>query len=227
MAVLIPNAICILLHIFCALPEGPDYHGGYMHGGMVIDFVGQQPSKSRLYYILADLAIMLVQSLMLTVHAERERLRIGLKTFRPATPDQAREIMSVPTIEDLDAEERGVSRYMMDSTTASETNENEIEMQPLRRASDVDGNEASPDSASISRESTSDETSRTNLSDVLSSGNAVLGEFHILHTIRNAGTDLERTAAHSLRSISYGATLAALEARRRGANVTVRTVPND
>lgn len=228
MGVLIPNVICILLHLFCALSTGPDYHREYMHGGVIIDFVGQKPPKSRLYYILADLAIVLVQSLMLTIHAERERLRIMLKTFRPASPDQAREIMSMPTIQDLDAEERGVSRDMA-ASTMDETNEHDIEMQPLRRASDADDtNDASPDSGPASRESpTPDESSRSPLSDSMSSGNAILGEYHILHTVRAAAMDLERTAADSLRTISYGATMAALEARRRGANVTVRTVQND
>lgn len=226
MLVVIPNIICMLLHLFCSLPVGPDYHRGYMHGGLVIDFIGQKPPTSRLYYLLADVAILAIQCLMLTVHTERERLRVMLKTFRPLVSDLAQQVMTIPSIEDLDAEERGVSREMSGLATTDETND--VEMQPLRRASDADdGNEPNGESESLSRESSMEESSRSHLSDVLSSGNAILGEYHVIHSIRSAAMDLERTAASSLRSLSYGATLAALEARRRGGNVTSRPVQTD
>ncbi|KAH8736956.1 hypothetical protein BGZ61DRAFT_525168 [Ilyonectria robusta] len=226
MLVVIPNIICMLLHLFCSLSVGPDYHRGYMHGGLVIDFIGQKPPTSRLYYLLADVAILAIQCLMLTVHTERERLRVMLKTFRPLVSDLAQQVMTIPSIEDLDAEERGVSRDMSGFATTDETND--VEMQPLRRASDADdGNEQNGESESLSRESSMEESSRSHLSDVLSSGNAILGEYHVIHSIRSAAMDLERTAASSLRSLSYGATLAALEARRRGGNVTSRPVQTD
>ncbi|KAH7163305.1 hypothetical protein B0J13DRAFT_634551 [Dactylonectria estremocensis] len=226
MLVVIPNVLCMLLHLFCSLPVGPDYHRGYMHGGLVIDFVGQKPSTSRLYYILVDVAILLVQCLMLTVHTERERLRVMLKTFRPLASNLAQQAMSIPSIEDLDAEERGVSREMSGVISMDETND--IELQPLRRASDAgDGNDQNGESESLSREDSMEESSRSHLSDLLSSGNAILGEYHVIHSIRSAAMDLERTAAHSLRSLSYGATMAALQARRRGGTVTSRTVQTD
>ncbi|KAI5466790.1 hypothetical protein BGZ63DRAFT_418544 [Mariannaea sp. PMI_226] len=226
--ILFPNLLCMLLHLFCSLPVGPDYHRGYMQGGMIIDFVGQKPPASRLYYILADFAILAVQSLMLTIHSERERLRLMLRTFRPLVSEAAREITAIPSIEDLDAEERGVSNDMSASITMAEDEANDIELQPLRRTSDADeGNEQNADSESVSRDSLTEESSRSHLSDLLSSGNAILGEYHVLHSIRTAAMDLERTAANSLRSISYGATLAAIEARRRGPNVTNRAVQND
>ncbi|KPM45520.1 hypothetical protein AK830_g1062 [Neonectria ditissima] len=227
MLVVVPNIICMLLHLFCSLPVGPDYHRGYMHGGLVIDFVGQKPPTSRLYYILADVAILAIQCLMLTVHTERERLRLMLKTFRPMGSDLAtQQAMTVPSIEDLDAEERGISRETSSSVTTDETND--VEMQPLRRASDADEASEQPgESESLSRELSTEESSRSPLSDLLSSGNAILGEYHVIHSIRSAAMDLERTAAHSLRTLSYGATMAALEARRRGANVTSRPVQTD
>lgn len=222
--VLIPNIICILLHIFVSLPVGPDYHRGYMHGGLVIDFIGQKPPTSRIYYVLVDVMILAVQCLMLTVHTERERLRVTLKTFRPMVPDVAQEM--VPTIEDLDAEERGVSRDMPGSLPADE--EDGIELQPLRRTSTTEeANSTSGESEPSAREPLIDEPTRSHLSDVLSSGNAIIGEYHVLHSLHNAALNIERTAAYSLRTISYGATMASIEARRRGLNVPARTVQND
>lgn len=221
--VLIPNIICILLHIFVSLPVGPDFHRGYMHGGLVIDFIGQKPPTSRVYYVLADVMILAVQCFMLTVHTERERLRVILKTFRPMVPDVAQEL--APTIEDLDAEERGVSRDMSGSLPVDE--EEGIELQPLHRVStNEEGNSTSGESEPSARERSVDEPSRSHLSDVLSSGNAIIGEYHVLHSLRNAALNIERTAAYSLRTISYGATMASIEARRRALQVPARTVQN-
>jgi hypothetical protein len=196
-----------------------------MHGGLVIDFIGQKPPTSRVYYVLADVMILAVQCLMLTVHTERERLRVILKTFRPMVPDVAQEM--APTIEDLDAEERGVSRDMAGSLPVDE--EDGIELQPLNRVStNEEGNSTSGESEPSAREQSVDEPTRSHLSDVLSSGNAIIGEYHVLHSLHNAALNIERTAAYSLRTISYGATMASIEARRRAAlNVPVRAAQNE
>ncbi|SPJ78050.1 uncharacterized protein FTOL_06439 [Fusarium torulosum] len=221
--VIIPNIICILLHVFVALPVGPDFHRGYMHGGLVVDFIGQNPPTSRFYYVLVDFMILAVQCLMLTVHTERERLRVILKTFRPMVPDVAQE--TAPTIEDLDAEERGVSRDMPGSLPADE--EEGIELQPLRPVSTPEeANSTSGESEPPSRDPL-DEPTRSHLSDVLSSGNGIIGEYHVIHSLHNAAMNIERTAAYSLRTISYRATMASIEARRRGLNVPAPAVQND
>ncbi|KAF9765547.1 hypothetical protein IL306_002162 [Fusarium sp. DS 682] len=184
----------------------------------------QKPPTSRVYYVLADVMILAVQCLMLTVHTERERLRVVLKTFRPMVPDLAQEMG--PTIEDLDAEERGVSRDMPGSSVADE--EDGIELQPLRRVSTTEEtNSTSGESEPSTRDTLVDEPTRSHLSDVLSSGNAIIGEYHVLHSLHNAALNIERTAAYSLRTISYGATMASIEARRRGLNVPARAVQND
>ncbi|KAF5023596.1 hypothetical protein F66182_4354 [Fusarium sp. NRRL 66182] len=222
--VLVPNIICMLLHVFASLPIGPDYHRGYMHGGLVIDFIGQKPPTSRVYYFFADVMILAIQCLMLTVHTERERLRLTLKTFRPMVPDVAQEM--TPTIEDLDAEERGVSRDMPGTQSTNETDD--IELQPLRRVGTAGETSSTPgESEPTNRDSLADEPTRSHLSDVLSSGNAIIGEYHVLHSLRNAAINSERTAAYSLRTISYGATMASIEARRRGIHVPARTAQND
>lgn len=210
--VVLPNIICMLLHLFASLPVGPDYHRGYQHGGVLIDFVGQKPAASRLYYLLVDVVILAVQCLMLTIHTEREKLRIQLKTFRPVVPELFQQMAAAPTIQDLDAEERGVSRDMPD-TTADETNS--IEMRTLERSGDdLGSNERSQEREPLQGENSNDDTPRTHLSDIMNSGNAVLGEYHVLHGMRRAALDLEATAAHSLQTMSYGATLAMLRSRQ-------------
>ena len=210
--VIVPNFICVLLHLFTALPRGPDFHRGYQHGGLIIDFVGQRPSTSRVYYLLADFAILVIQCLMLTVHTQREQLRVLLKTFKPLVPEIAQEMEAVRSAQDLDAEERGVAAAAGDDGEGVELREMNGEAESLLQ--DLDGS--------------SNNASRPLLTDVMISGNAVLGEYFIVQSVLAAASDFERTAAHSLRTISYGATLAAsLQARRRAAVVRAASIANN
>ncbi|UNI20986.1 hypothetical protein JDV02_007021 [Purpureocillium takamizusanense] len=223
--IIIPNLICMLLHLFGRLPHGPGFHRGYQHGGLIIDFVGQRPPTYRLYYVLADIVILAVQCLMLTVHTQREKMRVALKTFRPLVPDIAQELATARSAEDLDAEERGVLRHApgMDVDEAEE--DGGVELQTLN----TDGAQEGEDSArmeasgSLLRPVTTEAGSRSQLSDIMNSGNAVLGEYHIVRSLASAAIDLERSAANSLQTIGYGATMAALRARRQGAAAQTAT----
>ena len=209
--VIIPNFICILVHLLAAVPKGPDYHRGYQHGGVLVDFIGQRPPAYRIYYILVDIMILAVQGLMLAVHSQRERLRVTLKTFPAASTDAAQQLVAEQTPESLDAEERGVRR----NQEADETYD--IEMQPLRNNNEDEDGEDNEDAATdASRQRKQGNAASPNyLSDVMASGNAILGDYNILRTIRTAAWSLERSAATSFQSIGYGATIAALQARQR------------
>lgn len=219
--VVIPNITCMMLHLFGSLPTGPDFHRGYQHGGLVIDFIGQRPPTFRLYYLLADVVILAVQCLMLTVHTQREKLRVTLKTFRPLVPELVQEMATARSTEDLDAEERGVlgdaPDTMLDGTEG-------VELGSMAASQEAgQGSGQAGESESLLRETSNDDTPRTHLSDIMASGNAVLSEYHIVQSIMSAAIDLERTAAHSLQTIGYGATMAALQARRRGAAAQARS----
>ncbi|UKZ79503.1 hypothetical protein TrVFT333_007258 [Trichoderma virens FT-333] len=201
---------------FGSLPTGPDYHRGYQHGGMVIDFIGQMPAAYRLYYLMADLLILFLQCLMLTVHNHRESLRVALKTFRPLLSEVLLEPIAGRTAEDLDAEERGVSRHVP-GMMINETDE--IELQQLDRQGDGEGSEERNEQPGAAGGDGSDEPPRTHLSDIMSSGNAVLNEYHIIHTIKNAAVNTGGSTALSLQSIGYRATMASVQGRRRGATL--------
>jgi len=212
--VIVPNIICILLHIFGSMPHGHDYHRGYLHGGVFIDFVGQMPSTSRIYYVLVDIMLLILQSLMMTIHNEREKLRVTLKTFKPLHPSVAQDVAMARTIESLDAEERGLPRE--ESSGLSVENSNDVELQSLNGdGNQVDGADRGEDPDNEARDSMGDGSSQNHLADTLTSGNGIIGEYHVLHSMRTAGTQLEDAAAGTLRRIGYEATAVALEARRR------------
>ncbi|KAG6198252.1 hypothetical protein E4U10_007147 [Claviceps purpurea] len=224
--VVVPNLICMLLHLFTSLPRGPDFHRGYQHGGLIIDFVGQQPATYRIYYLIADLAILVLQCLMLTVHTQREQLRVLLKTFRPILPELSGDMQATAiaarSLQDLDAEERGVLLHGQDVTTpaANLTTMEEgggVEMRHAGGSLEAVEGDQNGEAGSLLQRSTSEECPRAPLSDIINSGNAVLGNYCIIQSVMSAAGDFERTAAHSLRTISYEATLATLQARRRAA----------
>lgn len=219
--ILVPNAWCILVHLFASLPVGPEYHRGYQQGGLIIDFIGQKPPTSRLYYILADLVLLVLQCLMLAIHTEREKLRLALKTFRPAAGGPAGALEIGRTLEELDAEEQGIRSGP--SVIEGEDEQGDIEMRPVRSST---GDTATSQTAPGSPGS-GDEPSKSHLNDLYNSGNAIIGEYHVLNAMRVAASDVERSAATSLQSISYRATLAALEAQRRGVTVPGQTTQTE
>ncbi|GAO16134.1 hypothetical protein UVI_02040290 [Ustilaginoidea virens] len=223
--VLIPNLLCMIFHLFASLPHGPEFHRGYQHGGLIIDFVGQRPATSRLYYLAADITILAVQCLMLAIHTQREQLRVALKTFRPILPEFAEEMQAaLLPVQDLDAEERGVSLHDPDiafsglNDAATDENGN-VEMQLLDGSREQGGGQGQHGEAAASlQRGTGQGCPRAQLSDVMNSGNAVLGNYFVVQSVLSAA---------SLRTLSYGAALATLQARRRAVVAQTATIrPN-
>ena len=209
-AIFVPNILCMFFHLVFSLPQAGEETRGYLHGGVIIDFVGQKAPTSRLGLLVLDVVILAVQSLMLAVHQEREALR---KLVNPGrrTAGATATAAAAPavTMQDHDAEERGVLRD--DPRTAGETDE--IELRPLSGDDIREGGDTSDTTrllpGSALRQDNAD------LLGLLRSGNAVLADFHIVHTVRTVGNDYERAAAHLTQTIGYTATLAARAAERR------------
>jgi len=202
-----PAIICVLCHIFFALPEASEAARGYLHGGVFMDFIGQEPPRSRLSLLFYDAVILALQCLMLAVHQDRERLKKAVSpSLRALVPGTDAELGLESSNQDHDAEERGVLR---DQTFAVD-NEG-IELQPLS------GENSAADEEERARTTGpyASVTTSADMLDIMRSGNAVLSNFHIPHAIRSVGSGVQNTAAYSLRSFGYNATLAALAAERR------------
>ncbi|KAI0394807.1 DUF1746-domain-containing protein [Xylariaceae sp. FL0594] len=127
-AVVAPNLLCIFLHLISSPLEAGEATRGYLHGGILVDFIGQKPPSSRFTLVLLDAVILALQCFLITVNMEKERIRNRIK------PARASAIAGTPaavpiTGQDHDAEERGVLR---DAPTIDETNDlDDIEMRPL------------------------------------------------------------------------------------------------
>ena len=166
-----PNIICIFLHLVTSLPFAGEASRGYLHGGVLIDFVGQKAPTSKLSLLLLDFLILGIQCLMLAVNMERERIRKVVKPPRVSAA-AAGSTETPQTTQDHDSEERGVLR---DAATLDESND--IEMRPLRSdRRDSDGG-TSP--------STGTGSEYEGLLDALRSGNAILSTFHVRRALRD------------------------------------------
>jgi hypothetical protein len=201
----------MLLHILASLPRAGEGTRGYLHGGVVVDFVGQKPPTSKSGLLLLDLVILAIQCFMLAVHTEREKLRKIILPSRRIGGDGADG--NSATTQNYDAEERGVLQDSHDA--ADETGG--IEMRTILQSNGHDHRRSSQEGLNPPGEESSRGNGKTDLLDILRSGNAILGDFHVLHAIRTAGDDYQATAAYSLRTLGYRVveTTARLEARRR------------
>ena len=214
--IFVPSLMCILSHIFFALPEAGEATRGYLHGGVIIDFIGQKPPTTKFAFLFIDVVILGAQCLMLAVHQEREKLK---KAVSPSLPnispsgDQAEPATAAAaaaeTTQDHDAEERGVLRdetYMADGGGT--------EPQPLSET-ESPGDGRRPANDEQTGETYSSAAASVDVVDLIRSGNAVLSNFHVIHAVRTVGTGAPNVAAYSLRTLGYNATLAALAAERR------------
>lgn len=216
-AIFVPNILAVLFHSFISLPQAGESARGYLHGGVVIDFVGQKPPTWRLGLLSFDLIIFAVQCLMLAVHQEREKLRKTITPSLQTIPGTQADTTTTPeTTQDHDAEERGVLR----EDTAVAAGDGDIELQPLVGAEER--NEGTGGSGSDERMTASYSRATADLEDVMWSGSAVLSSFHVVHAVRTVGSDIRPSAGYSLQSLGYTASLAAAIAADRRARLTGR-----
>lgn len=221
-AIVGPNIFCMILHIITSLPQASEISRGYLHGGVLVDFIGQKAPSSKFSLLFLDVVVLGLQCFMLAVNLEKDRIKkilnppgqsggssgasgVAATTTTPEAPAN--------TGQDHDHEERGELR---DGPTIDETEG--IELQPLG-TNDAGGEERT---TLLERSS-----SREDLSDVLSSGNAVLADFHVRNDLRRAWTDrgntTEAAAAFTLQNVGYNATRAALAAQRRARFAAAQT----
>ncbi|KAI1804033.1 DUF1746-domain-containing protein [Daldinia bambusicola] len=216
-AILGPNFICILLHLLTSLPQAGEASRGYLHGGILFDFIGQKAPSSKFSLLLLDILILGLQCFMLTVNIEKERVRKVVKPRRQIDrPETTAEETTTTTTtgQDLDAEERGVLR---DAPMVDEASD--VEMQSLG-GRNGNGNERNAEErVGLLRQATTSTSDLESLLDTLRSGNAVLANFNIRQSLRNAWhtrvNSPESAAAYAIQNVGYNTTLAALAAQRR------------
>jgi Fungal domain of unknown function (DUF1746) len=193
-AILGSNAICFLAHLLLRGPEAGELTRGYLHGGVIIDFIGQKGPTSKTHLLVMDLLVTALQCFMMAVHIEQDRLKIAIS----ATESSSVLVASANPSQDHDAEERGVRR---DAAISSQ----DIELQEagVRERPDVLSND--DDRERLLAEPVSSDLDAEGPLDLFYSGNAIVADFHVLHTIRSQWGDYGNAATTALQTVGTSA----------------------
>lgn len=215
MSVFGANIVCMLMHLLFAPPEAGETNRGYLHGGIMIDLIGQRAPTSRFNLLLLDCVILALQCVNCAVWLEMDRVRkmeLMLKSLSAggvskvpsaATPAESAATAAADVLtgailaaQDVDAEERGVIR----DEPLGEAGPDDIEMQPLVRE-----RERSPRGDASGRgilearyqrilrtaggSDSTDGPGRPTLLDMLMSGNGFLANLHVPDAVRTLMAD--------------------------------------
>ena len=180
------NIICILLHLLFKPPAAGEATRGYLLGGLLIDFVGQESPVSRWRLLVLDAMVLALQILILAVTLERRKLAVEYGDVLVEEVEEARQ--------DHDSEERGIMRR-------DDTVQDDIELQDIRHTSSgrTGGDEDRERDELLDREGSNQQGDRHPL-DPLLTGQAVIINVHVIDTIRSqwhftADTSGEATAS--------------------------------
>ncbi|PWY92742.1 DUF1746-domain-containing protein [Aspergillus heteromorphus CBS 117.55] len=121
-AILGSNLLCMIFHKFFTRAEAGEATRGYLHGGLLIDFIGQKAPVSLARLLSLDLLILVLDLIMLGLVVER------VKTVEPATARVAalEPVETSPSADgdgdgqDHDLEERGMRHARSASAQATE-----------------------------------------------------------------------------------------------------------
>ncbi|KAL0255091.1 hypothetical protein SLS55_009619 [Diplodia seriata] len=166
------NLICLFCHLWFPPQSAGEATRGYLHGGLLIDWIGQQGPSSKLRLFLLDFFILVLQVVMLAAtlklqKVKRRKTPDASSSSSDATPEGAGESSTAqaPTRQDVDSEERGILRRSSTLSTLQD------------RAPD-ERDELLGDAADVP------ESSLQASLDALNSGQAVVAELFIFDTVR-------------------------------------------
>jgi hypothetical protein len=164
------NFICMVAHLYSSQPEAGEGTRGYLHGGLLLDFIGQQGPTSKLYLFLLDIFVTFLQFLSLAVVVKRKDLeKIKEPSTASSQPTTTAPAETEPlATQDHDAEERGERRRgsILEEALAPEESAGLLDEPGEHRGS-----------ASSNLQYTQ--------SDVIASGQAMIAELYVWDTFRN------------------------------------------
>lgn len=187
------NLLCFLLHILSSPPAAGEATRGYLHGGILIDFVGQESPVSRIRLASLDMLTWILQVVILAVMLERRKI-VTLSNSQSGSDDSLPSA-SLSRPQDHDSEERGILRPPISPIE-------DIELQPLpsgRTGADEDRerNElllrhgTSPSSSNIHDDDEDHDDDRPGLNamdehplDRFHSGQHILADIYLMDVVR-------------------------------------------
>ncbi|KAL5332962.1 hypothetical protein BJX70DRAFT_382365 [Aspergillus crustosus] len=199
-AILASNLFCIILHGFFSQPEAGEATRGYLHGGILIDFIGQKAPVPVTRLLFLDFLVMILNFVMLGLIIERVKLA-ELRETTTATAAAANTTTTESTTtgdepapsQDHDHEERGLLNPETEpgaqaAPTSAETEQTEQDSHPNppdtlpHRTSDED-----PERTRLLADPTETgaHSNQQHALDTFSSGEAVIMRMGLLDVIRD------------------------------------------
>ena len=187
-----------------------------------MDLIGYKGPTSKIHLVLLDSLVLALQCLMFSVHVETERLKAVLTAFaNPAAAAAAAERQpqaEVTAAQDLDSEERGLVRDAV-------TNDGDIELQPMASSntgtSNATGNNNESEERNEERERLlaepppREEEEDEHPLDIYYSGQVVIADFHVLHTLKRQWDDYGNASGSALQTVGFSAEFTRVAANRR------------
>ncbi|KAH7078702.1 hypothetical protein BKA63DRAFT_249522 [Paraphoma chrysanthemicola] len=171
----------LLLHQLYPAPTAGEDTRGYLHGGLMIDFIGQQGPTSKWTLGALDVCVLCLQLVMVSVHVKRRELKKKLaKLSAGATASPRSESDNDPATSETDSD---AAEAQARENAAREQDADDEERGLLRRSdtlSDV-GVDADDEDALLSSSAT--EAGHPDALDILTSGQCVIGDFSLIDTL--------------------------------------------
>ncbi|KAL2811896.1 hypothetical protein BJX63DRAFT_443872 [Aspergillus granulosus] len=202
-AIFASNLFCMIFHNFFSQSEAGEATRGYLHGGILIDFIGQKAPVPVTRLLCLDLFVMVLNIVMLGLIVERVKV---VDSNQPLTNSATTAAATNPTeptqtqTQDHDHEERGLQRH--ETSGESSTPPTEIPHRDQEQDQEPQQDQASQStSTSPDPNPTEEDLERTRLLadpseigsytthqhalDAFSSGEAVIMRMGILNVIRD------------------------------------------
>ncbi len=196
---------------------------GYLHGGVIIDLIGQKGPTSKFHLLLLDLLVLGLQCFMLAVHVEKERLSAVLSAFTAPSATAATASTDVPREEvvatqSLDTDERGEIRegiVTIDGDTELQSMISQHDGPTSSRIEEADEEGTGERERLLAETPPPREIDDDSTLDILWSGSAIVAEFHVLHNLRRQWADYGSATESAIQTVGFSAEFAAVTASRR------------
>lgn len=178
--ILFTFAISLSLHLTFAAPSAGEDTRGYLHGGLMIDFIGQQGPTSKWKLAGLDIGILVLQSIMVSVDLKKRDLKKQIAKLSGAPP--------APTVTEL---ARSIAEGPGSSQTPNADRDQDIDSEEqgiLRRTDTLSDAGGEPDEEDALLAPQID-SSHADALDLLSSGQAVVGDFFLVNSLLQAHAD--------------------------------------
>ncbi|KAF2818725.1 DUF1746-domain-containing protein [Ophiobolus disseminans] len=165
-----------LLHQLYLAPSAGEDTRGYLHGGLMIDFIGQQGPTSKWKLGALDMCILVLQLVMVSVHVKRRELKKKLARISAGATATTQADAAASDAADDTAESTA------NDNAAREQDADNEERGVLRRTDTLSDIGIDPEEEDALLSSSS-EAGHPDALDILTSGTCVIGDFTLLDTL--------------------------------------------